>query len=163
MPCQWQRSIYQSHLPAVEIADKRPIRQQKYRLDIKREMQRVRAHQLVQRADFKHHGFGQTAINLDKGNRLAACFTPPKVKGRDVDSMLATKAAKPTNEARLVMIAKIRKMWWKIQFDGDMLHLDNSRLITTNQGSSNRSITRFMRDRYPKQSFIIALAIMANC
>jgi hypothetical protein len=147
----------------MEIADKRPIRQQKYRLDIKREMQRVSAHHLIQRADFKQHGFGQTAINLDKGNRLAACFTPPKVKGRDVDSMLATKAAEPTNEARLVIIAKIKKMWWEIRFDGDMLHLDNSRLITTNQSSSNRSITRFMRDRYPKQSFIIALAIMANC
>ena len=98
----------------MEIADKRPIRQQNYQLDIKREMQRVGSHHLIQRADFKQHGFGQTAINLDKGNRFAACLTPPKVIGRAVDSMLATKAAKPTNKARRVIIAKIKKMWREI-------------------------------------------------
>ena len=73
-------------------------------------MQRVSPHHLIQSTDFRQHGFGQTAINLDKGNRLAACFTSPKMERRNIDSMLAAKAAKITNKARLVIVAKIKKM-----------------------------------------------------
>ena len=77
-------------------------------------MQCVCTHHLIQRANFRQHGFGQAAINLDKGNRLAASFTPPKMESRNIDPMLATKAAKIANKARLVIIAKLKKMWRKI-------------------------------------------------
>ena len=77
-------------------------------------MQRIGAYDLIQPADFRQHGFGQAAINLDKGNRLTACVPSPKMKGRNSDSMPTAKAAKITNKARLVIIAKIKKMWRKI-------------------------------------------------
>ena len=78
------------------------------------ETEEIRAHHPFQPAKFLQRLGVHAAVNLDKGDGLAASLFAAQMKGRDIDSMRTAQASQITDETGLVVIAQIQQVVRKI-------------------------------------------------
>ena len=64
--------------------------------------------------------------------------------------MRTAQAAKIADEARLVVIAQIKQIIWKIRFDSNVMDFYNSEFINPNQCPSDSLLNVAMADGYPQ-------------